>query len=287
MAMTAAQACETMRAHHRALREQLAARAGAVSGAVASGGPYEAAVGRFIAYLAGMVLPHAAAEEKTIYPLAEGHAELAAMIGEMTAEHITLSAAGSRLAVLTDGRAAAGQAMQIAELFATHATKENDVLFPVLLKHGSPDLASALGRLHGSTEYMEQHEEERLAPDGTAGSRVRVRRVYDPPSPGDGARVLVDRVWPRGLRKNDERFGEWAKDVAPSAQLRVWYRHEPARFDEFRRRYRAELTGEPAKLEAVARLRAKAAEGPVTLLTATRELNLSQAAVLAEFLARP
>ena len=112
---------------------------------------------------------------------------------------------------------------------------------------------------------------------------IRVRRVYDDPSPQDGARVLVDRVWPRGLRKDAAQLDEWAKDVAPSTELRTWYRHDPARFDDFRRRYTAELA-EPGPREALARLRTLAADKPVTLLTATKDLDLSQAAVLAELL---
>src|SRR5215471_6749758 len=115
------------------------------------------------------------------------------------------------------------------------------------------------------------------------GTDIRVRRVYDAPSAEDGRRVLVDRVWPRGLRKDAARLDDWAKDVAPTAGLRTWYGHDPAKFDEFRRRYTAELA-EPAGREALARLRALAAGGPLTLLTATREVSLSQAAVLAELL---
>ena len=115
------------------------------------------------------------------------------------------------------------------------------------------------------------------------GADIRARRVYDDPSPEDGARVLVDRVWPRGLRKDAARLDEWAKDVAPSTGLRTWYRHDPAEFDEFRRRYTAELAG-PGPREALGRLRARAADGPVTLLTATKDLSLSQAAVLAQLL---
>jgi uncharacterized protein YeaO (DUF488 family) len=109
---------------------------------------------------------------------------------------------------------------------------------------------------------------------------IRVRRVYDEPLPEDGARVLVDRVWPRGLRKDSARLDEWAKDVAPSARLRTWYYHDPAKFGEFRQRYTAEL-GRPGPRETLSRLRALASERPVTLLTATRDLDLSQAAVLA------
>ena len=114
---------------------------------------------------------------------------------------------------------------------------------------------------------------------------IRVRRVYDEPSPDDGTRVLVDRVWPRGMRKDAARLDEWAKDVAPSTGLRTWYQHDPAKFSEFRRRYAAELA-EPGPRDAVARLRAEAASGPLTLLTATKELDLSQAAVLADLLRR-
>lgn len=76
----------------------------------------------------------------------------------------------------------------------------------------------------------------------------------------------MDRVWPRGLRRDAARLDEWAKDVAPSAELRKWYRHDPAKFDEFRRRYIAELAG-PGPREALDRLCALAADGPVTLLT--------------------
>lgn len=114
-------------------------------------------------------------------------------------------------------------------------------------------------------------------------TNIRVRRVYDDPSPEDGARVLVDRVWPRGLRKDAARLDEWAKDVAPSTELRTWYHHDPAKFDEFRHCYTAELE-QPGPREALSRLRALAGGKPVTLLTATKDLDLSQATVLAGFL---
>jgi uncharacterized protein YeaO (DUF488 family) len=113
---------------------------------------------------------------------------------------------------------------------------------------------------------------------------VRVRRVYDEPSAADGARVLVDRVWPRGLRKDAIRLDDWAKDVAPSAELRTWYGHDPAKFEEFRERYLGELAGSRQRA-ALGRLRALAAAGrPLTLLTATRDVEHSQAAVLARLL---
>jgi uncharacterized protein YeaO (DUF488 family) len=113
---------------------------------------------------------------------------------------------------------------------------------------------------------------------------IRVRRVYDQPEAADGARVLVDRIWPRGLRKDAVRLDDWAKDVAPSSELRTWYGHDPAKFDEFRQRYLGELTGS-SQQAALGRLRALAAAGrPLSLLTATRDVDHSQAAVLARLL---
>jgi len=115
------------------------------------------------------------------------------------------------------------------------------------------------------------------------GGDIRVRRIYDSPSPSDGTRVLVDRVWPRGVRKDSAKLNDWAKDIAPSTELRTWYGHDPAKFDEFRRRYTAELAA-PGSRQAVAKLRAQAADGPVTLLTATKDVGISQAAVLADLI---
>ncbi|OBH12890.1 DUF488 domain-containing protein [Mycobacterium sp. E3247] len=114
----------------------------------------------------------------------------------------------------------------------------------------------------------------------SAKDRVRVARVYDDVAADEGRRVLVDRVWPRGMRKDDPRVGTWCKDVAPSKELREWYQHRPERFDEFAKRYRAELRDSPALDE----LRDLAGHGVLTLVTATREVEISQAAVLAEML---
>jgi uncharacterized protein YeaO (DUF488 family) len=110
---------------------------------------------------------------------------------------------------------------------------------------------------------------------------VRVRRVYDEPAPDDGVRVLVDRIWPRGLSRDKARIEEWAKQVAPSTELRKWYSHQPDRFPEFTRRFLAELE-DPEAAEALARLRALASERTVTLVTATRAVEISQARVLAD-----
>lgn len=112
---------------------------------------------------------------------------------------------------------------------------------------------------------------------------IRVARVYDDSDAGAGARVLVDRLWPRGLSKESAALDEWCRDVAPSTELRTWYRHDPARFDEFATRYRAELT-EPSGAEAVTALRNRYADRQLTLLTATKELELSHATVLADIL---
>ena len=113
-------------------------------------------------------------------------------------------------------------------------------------------------------------------------SKVSVARVYDPPDEG-GARVLVDRVWPRGLSKDKADLDEWCKDVAPSTELRRWYGHDPQRFSEFARRYRAEL-GEPGPRAALDHLSQVARTRPLILLTATKEVDISQAAVLAELI---
>jgi uncharacterized protein YeaO (DUF488 family) len=116
-----------------------------------------------------------------------------------------------------------------------------------------------------------------------AGERIRVRRVYEEPDPGDGTRVLVDRIWPRGLTKARAALNEWCKNVAPSNELRKWYSHDPDRFEDFGRRYRAELK-DPRRADALAHLSELAAAGQLTLLTATRHPEISEAAVLAALL---
>jgi uncharacterized protein YeaO (DUF488 family) len=112
---------------------------------------------------------------------------------------------------------------------------------------------------------------------------VRVARVYDQRSPDDGHRVLVDRLWPRGMRRDDERIDEWLPDVAPSTELRRWYGHEVDKFDEFARRYATEL-GDDAHRDAVDGLRTSMKKGPLTLVTATKDVEHSQASVLARML---
>ena len=114
-------------------------------------------------------------------------------------------------------------------------------------------------------------------------AHVRVRRIYDPLESDDGTRVLVDRLWPRGVSKERAQLDEWAKEVAPSNELRKWYGHDPDRFEEFKRRYRTEL-GDSNHAATFAHLRELAAEGTLTLLTATKVPDMSEAHVLADML---
>ncbi|MBV8106715.1 MAG: DUF488 domain-containing protein [Hyphomicrobiales bacterium] len=114
-----------------------------------------------------------------------------------------------------------------------------------------------------------------------AAPDIRVKRLYDPPDRNDGARVLVDRLWPRGSRKETTKLTLWPKDIAPSAELRQWFGHDPARFAEFSRRYRAELT---ASKDAVSRLEDLMKTGRVTLLYAAHDENHNHARVLADYL---
>ena len=116
---------------------------------------------------------------------------------------------------------------------------------------------------------------------GAGEGSLRIARVYDEAGPDDGTRVLVDRLWPRGLHTDDPRVGRWCKEVAPSTELRRWYGHDPQRHAEFVRRYRAELARMTAALDD---LRALAAGGQVTLVTATRHLEESHLPVLQKVL---
>jgi len=114
-------------------------------------------------------------------------------------------------------------------------------------------------------------------------SRVRVRRIYDEPGPDDGVRVLVDRLWPRGITREEARLDRWAKELAPSTELRRWYGHRPERFEAFAHRYREELA-RPEVQASLEELRRLATQGPLTVLTATRDVERSGARVLADVL---
>ena len=112
---------------------------------------------------------------------------------------------------------------------------------------------------------------------------VRLKRAYEPAEAADGYRVLVDRLWPRGVSKEKAQLDEWARELAPSSELRTWFGHDPARFDEFRRRYLEELAAHEAKL---ADLRERASEGTLTLVYAARDSEHNDAVVLADVLRR-
>lgn len=110
---------------------------------------------------------------------------------------------------------------------------------------------------------------------------VRTKRIYDPAEAGDGHRVLIDHVWPRGVSKERAALDEWAKELAPRDQLRKWFDHRPERFDEFRSRYRAELEQQAGRLDE---LRGIARSGRLTILYAARDRDHNNAIVLAELL---
>jgi uncharacterized protein YeaO (DUF488 family) len=112
---------------------------------------------------------------------------------------------------------------------------------------------------------------------------VRIKRIYDSADKDDGYRVLVDRIWPRGVSRQEAAVDEWARDIAPSPELRRWFGHKPHRFEEFRRRYADELGAQQEKLEP---LRKRSRTGTVTLLFAARDTEHNNAAALADLLRR-
>ncbi|HZY72820.1 MAG TPA: DUF488 domain-containing protein [Edaphobacter sp.] len=111
--------------------------------------------------------------------------------------------------------------------------------------------------------------------------KTPIKRVYDQPDKDDGSRVLVDRIWPRGLTKEKARVDLWLKEIAPSTELRKWFNHDPARWDEFRTRYNAELK---KNSQQVALLKKKIAEGKVTLVYSAKDEQHNQARALQQFL---
>jgi uncharacterized protein YeaO (DUF488 family) len=110
---------------------------------------------------------------------------------------------------------------------------------------------------------------------------VRTKRIYDGAEPDDGYRILIDHVWPRGISKERAHLDEWARELAPSDELRRWFDHVPERFDEFRSRYREELIAQPDRIEALRRL---AESGPLTIVYAARDEEHNNAVVLAELI---
>jgi len=113
------------------------------------------------------------------------------------------------------------------------------------------------------------------------GENVKLKRAYEPPTRSDGKRVLVDRLWPRGVKKTDAKIDEWMKDIAPSSELRKWFGHEPERWPEFRRRYEAEVRRHPDQLE---HLRTLARDGTLTLVFSAHDEEHNDAVVLKELI---
>jgi len=112
---------------------------------------------------------------------------------------------------------------------------------------------------------------------------IRLKRAYEPAAPSDGYRVLIDRLWPRGVSREQASLDAWERDLAPSADLRQWFGHQPERFEEFRRRYMEELRRQPPRL---AELRRRARDGTLTLVYAAHDSEHNDAVVLAEVLRR-
>ena len=122
---------------------------------------------------------------------------------------------------------------------------------------------------------------EATAVKKSVADNIKLKRAYDPPHQSDGTRILVDRLWPRGLKKADASIDEWIKELAPSTELRKWFGHDPAHWQEFRRRYVEELLLHPQEL---ARLRALAQEGPTTLVYSAHDEAHNNAVVLRDLL---
>ena len=110
---------------------------------------------------------------------------------------------------------------------------------------------------------------------------VKTKRVYDTAAPGDGQRILVDRLWPRGIRKEEAKIDEWLKDIAPSTELRKWFSHDPAKWPEFKKRYITELKKKSGLME---QMRAEAKKGTITLLFAAGDIEHDNAVVLKELI---
>lgn len=113
-------------------------------------------------------------------------------------------------------------------------------------------------------------------------TKMSIKRAYDPPAASDGRRILVERLWPRGIKKEALKLDAWIKDVAPSTPLRKWFAHDPAKWGEFQRRYRAELEANPAPWQEILRL---AREGRVTLLFSSHDAEHNNVVALQAYLA--
>ena len=114
-----------------------------------------------------------------------------------------------------------------------------------------------------------------------AMDHIKLKRAYEPPASDDGTRILIDRLWPRGVKRSDAAIDEWMKDIAPSTGLRKWFGHDPARWQEFRRRYQSEIRQHPDEFD---RLRTLAQNGPITLVFSAHDEAHNDAVVLKDLL---
>jgi uncharacterized protein YeaO (DUF488 family) len=130
--------------------------------------------------------------------------------------------------------------------------------------------------MHGTKRSAEADVSERIAAE-----RIRLKRAYEAPAAADGTRILVDRLWPRGVKKADAAIDDWMKELSPSTELRKWFGHDPARWEEFRSRFAAELRQHPEQLD---RLRDLARHGTVTLVYGARDEVHNDAVVLRDLL---
>ena len=152
------------------------------------------------------------------------------------------------------------------------------------LKYGFDRLTLHLGEKHGGLKHAGQQSEMAVArAQERVGMGIQVRRVYDPPEPSDGYRVLIDGIWPRGISKEAAHLDDWARELAVSPSLRRWFKHDPAKWEEFRRRYRAELLA-PEHHAALDALAQRVRHGTLTLVYGAHDRQHNNAVVLAEVL---
>jgi uncharacterized protein YeaO (DUF488 family) len=140
--------------------------------------------------------------------------------------------------------------------------------------------ANVTGRKEtGRKETGRDGSQHAAVPEERSSGGVRIKRAYEPADENDGYRVLVDRLWPRGVSKEKAHLDAWMKEIAPSTELRRWFGHDPARWDEFERRYRSELA-EPERSQLVAALADRATHGSLTLIYGARDTLRNEAVVL-------
>lgn len=229
MTMTRTEAVEAMFAHHRTLDQQLKLRVTSLTGAVAAGGPYDQEVADLLAYVADEVLPHAEAEEQTIY-VAAAQGDLAGTVAEMIAEHRDLAAAAAGLASVPDGQAAARQAEAIAVMFSGHVAKENLILLPALLDRDEVDIAALLAEMHSRTEEI-----SKAIPAGMPG---RVTGAGSASGSGQAADLDVRELAP--ARRHESIFAAY-QALAPGAGFVLINDHDPK---PLRYQFEAEHAGE-------------------------------------------